>query len=61
MPARIHLVTGRDLNVDDEADDIVRALTRDGSAAVQVPGATGVTHVLLAGVAYVAQVAGEAR
>jgi hypothetical protein len=58
MPARIHLVTGRDLNVDDDIETIVEALAIDGRAAVrQQPGGPRL-YVFLAGVAYVAPASG---
>jgi hypothetical protein len=54
MPARIHLITGRDLNVEDEAEAIMEALATTGRAAVRVTPTSDLTYVFLAGVAYVA-------
>jgi hypothetical protein len=58
MAARIHLVTGRDLNVEDDATAIAEALATTGRAAVRVTPTSELTYVFLAGVAYVAPASG---
>jgi hypothetical protein len=58
MAARIHLVTGRDLNVEDETEAIVEALAATGRAAVRTTPTSELTYIFLAGVAYVAPAPG---
>jgi hypothetical protein len=54
VAARIHLVTGRDLNVEDDCAVVANALATTGRAEVRQTATAGVTYVFLAGVAYVA-------